>query len=348
MRKLICILLIVLFLPITELLAQTEAPPKPIEISQLAEPLVTPDWLQEDVITQPEDPAETEDSPQTQETTKPEEPTETPGPKSVVPSEENPFEEFISPPYTCMFCKLYGQTLLHDAKHILIFPTYYDRKKWLILSGAVGSVALLTAADEPIQRAIQRNRNKITDKAASIINPFGFEAAYAVIAGIYLQGVFAHNPKSKVVALDAVAASLVSWGVISTLLKYTLGRARPSEHQGAFHFDPLTRNGEENSFPSGHATQAFTLAAVLSSHYHSKWVRIPVYSFAGLVGLARMNKNRHWTSDVVGGALLGTFIGKELVVYNRRKRQELARKAEMSFVPMSDARGKSLNLFIRF
>jgi membrane-associated phospholipid phosphatase len=234
---------------------------------------------------------------------------------------------------------------------VVIFPTYYDSKKWLLFGGAVGSVFLVSAFDDDIQDAIQRNRNKVTDKAASIINPFGFEAAYAVIAGIYLQGVFAHNPKSKVVALDAIAASVVSWGVGATLLKIITGRARPSKNEGAFHFDPFSTNGEDNSFPSGHATQAFALAAVLSSHYHSKWVWIPSYTFAGLVGLARMDKNRHWASDVVGGALLGTFIGKEFVVYNRRKRRELAmheHKAEMTLVPLSDERGKSMNLFIRF
>ncbi len=317
MRKIICALLIVILLPIPELLAQSE------------------------------ESTQTQESPQT----KPAEPTETPSSKTVVPPEENPFEEFITPDYTCMFCRVYAGTLLQDAKHVVIFPTYYDSKKWLLFGGAVGSVFLVSAFDDDIQDAIQRNRNKVTDKAASIINPFGFQAAYAVIAGIYLQGVFAHNPKSKVVALDAIAASVVSWGVGATLLKIITGRARPEKNEGAFHFDPFSTNGEDNSFPSGHATQAFALAAVLSSHYHSKWVWIPSYTFAGLVGLARMDKNRHWASDVVGGALLGTFIGKEFVVYNRRKRRELSmheHKAEMTLVPLSDERGKSMNLFIRF
>ena len=317
MRKIICMLLIIFILPIPQLLAQSE------------------------------ESTQTQESPQT----KPTEPTETPSSKTVVPPEENPFEEFITPDYTCMFCKVYAGTLLQDTKHVVIFPTYYDSRKWLLFGGAVGSVLIVSAFDEDIQDAIQRNRNKVTDKAASIINPFGFQAAYAVIAGIYLQGVFAHNPKSKVVALDAIAASVVSWGVGATLLKFVTGRARPEKNEGAFHFDPFSTNGEDNSFPSGHATQAFALAAVLSSHYHSKWVWIPSYTFAGLVGLARMDKNRHWASDVVAGALLGTFIGKEFVVYNRRKRRELSMKehhAEMTLVPLSDERGKSMNLFIRF
>lgn len=318
MRKIICYLLIVLILPIPELLAQSE------ESTQTQET-------------------------QTQETNK--HATETANPNTVVPPGENPFDEFISPPYTCMFCRVYGGTLLQDAKHVVIFPTYFDSRKWLLFGGAVGSLFVISAFDDDIQDAIQRNRNKVTDKAASIINPFGFQAAYAVIAGIYLQGVFAHNAKSKVVALDAIAASVVSWGVGATLLKIITGRARPEKNEGQYHFDPFSTNGEDNSFPSGHATQAFALAAVLSSHYHSKWVWIPAYTFAGLVGLARMDKNRHWASDVVGGALLGTVVGKEFVVYNRRKRRELAQhehKAQMTLVPMSDENGRSMNLFIRF
>lgn len=318
MRKIICCLLIVLILPLPELLAQSE------ESTQTQET-------------------------QTQETNK--HATETANPKTVVSPEENPFEEFISPPYTCMFCRVYAGTLLQDAKHVVIFPTYFDSKKWLLFGGAVGSLFVISAFDDDIQDAIQRNRSRVTDKAASIINPFGFQAAYAVIAGIYLQGVFAHNAKSKVVALDAIAASVVSWGVGATLLKIITGRARPEKNEGQYHFDPFSTNGEDNSFPSGHATQAFALAAVLSSHYHSKWVWIPAYTFAGLVGLARMDKNRHWASDVVGGALLGTVVGKEFVVYNRRKRRELAQhehKAQMTLVPLSDENGRSMNLFIRF
>jgi hypothetical protein len=177
MRKIICCLLIVLILPIPELLAQSE------ESTQTQET-------------------------QTQETNK--QATETPNPKTVVSPEENPFEEFISPPYTCMFCRVYAGTLLQDAKHVVIFPTWYDQKRWLLFGGAVGSLFVISAFDDNIQESIQRNRNNVTDKAANIINPFGFQAAYAVIAGIYLQGVFAHNPKSKVVALDAIAASVVS------------------------------------------------------------------------------------------------------------------------------------------
>ena len=101
MRKIICILLIVFILPIPQLLAQSE------------------------------ESAQTQESPQT----KPKETTETPGPKTVVPPEENPFEEFITPDYTCMFCRVYAGTLLQDAKHVVIFPTYYDSKKWLRFFG---------------------------------------------------------------------------------------------------------------------------------------------------------------------------------------------------------------------
>jgi membrane-associated phospholipid phosphatase len=276
-----------------------------------------------------------------------------PGPKpSQVPRElstaENELEEFISPPYTCLFCKTFLQTFLHDTKHVLIFPTYYDRKKWLIFGGALGSILTISAFDDEIQKEIQSRRNSVTDKAADIINPFGFEAAYALMAGLYLHGVFFHNPKSKVVALDAISSTLISWGLISTLFKIGTGRSRPFLHEGQYHFDPLTRDGDENSFPSGHTTQAFSLAAVLTKHYHNKAVFFTTYGLASLVALSRMNNDKHWTSDVVGGALLGTFIGRELVVYNRRKRYELSTKAQVTFAPLISNRGKGLNVIIDF
>ena len=104
MRKTICYLLTILILPIHELMAQSE------ESTQTQE-------------------SQTQET-QTQETNK--QATETANPKTVVPPGENPFEEFISPPYTCMFCRVYAGTLLQDAKHVVIFPTYFDQKKWLL------------------------------------------------------------------------------------------------------------------------------------------------------------------------------------------------------------------------
>ena len=71
----------------------------------------------------------------------------------------------------------------------------------------------------------------------------------------------AGDPPAKAVALDGLSASIIAAGLINTPLKYAVGRSRPSKDQGACHFAPLSGN---DSFASGHTTQAFALATVIA------------------------------------------------------------------------------------
>jgi hypothetical protein len=75
-------------------------------------------------------------------------------------------------------------------------------------------------------------------------------------------------------------------------------------------------NGEDNhSFPSGHATTAFTNATLLHEEYGH---RSPLYSIGGYgtataVGSMRVLNNKHWLADVLMGA--GVGIGATKVLY---------------------------------
>eukprot|EP01132_Coremiostelium_polycephalum_P019904 gene19904-23665_t len=66
-------------------------------------------------------------------------------------------------------------------------------------------------------------------------------------------------------------------------------------------------NGAPNSFPSGHAAEAFASAEFLRQEYNeiSPWYTVSGYSAAVLVGYLRMYNNKHWLSDVISGAGLG-------------------------------------------
>ena len=61
-----------------------------------------------------------------------------------------------------------------------------------------------------------------------------------------------------------------------------------------------------SSFPSGHTSSAFALAGSMAYSYGWK-AGIPAYAIASAIGLSRIKEGRHWASDVVGGAVLGTF-----------------------------------------
>lgn len=103
----------------------------------------------------------------------------------------------------------------------------------------------------------------------------------------------------------AVAVGLVGWW-LAKVAKDAIGRGRPY----SFLTDLHHRSGvpTDLGFPSGHATVAFGLAAVLSP-YLARPARLVAYGSALVVAFARVHLGAHLPLDVIGGAALGYGLG---------------------------------------
>lgn len=64
-------------------------------------------------------------------------------------------------------------------------------------------------------------------------------------------------------------------------------------------------SGGSYSFPSGHSSEAFSIATSLSISFPKWYVVAPAYLWAGLVGYSRMDLGVHYPTDVLAGAVLG-------------------------------------------
>lgn len=108
------------------------------------------------------------------------------------------------------------------------------------------------------------------------------------------------------------AACVGGAGGTVQIVKHLVGRARPDWVQGATRFfGPfgIWNNGPSmpiDSMPSGHTAAAFAMAVALSW----RWPRATAIWFATAagVGVSRVLLDRHFLSDVVLGALLGTAV----------------------------------------
>lgn len=104
-----------------------------------------------------------------------------------------------------------------------------------------------------------------------------------------------------------IAGGLLLSGLTVNLLKPLIGRARPGSSTDAYDFRPFSK---QDSWPSGHTAMAFALATAVSDEVRFTPVTIVLYGGATLTAWSRVNDNRHWTTDVVTGALVGIASAK--------------------------------------
>ena len=198
-------------------------------------------------------------------------------------------------------------------------PLSWDVRDWE-KAAAVGIVfGGLLASDRTIDTEIRRYRSPATDQLSRATTPFGATYAVGISVALLAGGFVANEAGVRDTGRDAIEASLLSALLTNLVLKPVAGRERPFVSNGRTDFDAFSSNA---SFPSGHATEAFAVAAVVSRHAEGWVVPTLSYTLASLVAFDRMNDHVHFASDVFFGAVIGMGIGR--FVTRRHESSEVA------------------------
>jgi membrane-associated phospholipid phosphatase len=212
----------------------------------------------------------------------------------------------------------YLKSYLTDTRDLVVQPVHWKATEWLVVGGAAVTFTAIYANDLKIQEFWQQNQSDQADFISKYVaEPFGSGLYTLPALGIlYGSGWVFDNEKSRHVALLGAKAWVLT-GAATVVLKQLAHRQRPNEGE---HPDPYFWKGpyaftsSMTSFPSGHTSTAFAVAAVIAGSYPEKWwLGALSYSAATLVGASRMYDNKHWGSDVFVGALLGWWVGHSLV-----------------------------------
>jgi membrane-associated phospholipid phosphatase len=210
---------------------------------------------------------------------------------------------------------------LTDARDLCCGFTRWHTGEWVTAAASVAGVAGLFSADNWIRVRIQRNRTPATDAVSSLAKPLG-DGFYALpaLAGSYLYGWAFEDGRARDAARFGVESFVLS-GVVTSILKYGFNRHRPWDNQGPYRWAGPGISGDDQSFPSGHATTAFSVAGSIAEVYQGNYaVQIIAYALATMVGLSRLNDDAHWASDVLTGAIIGT-VAAHTVVSGERSEQ---------------------------
>jgi membrane-associated phospholipid phosphatase len=194
-------------------------------------------------------------------------------------------------------------TLLKDtAQDFVTFPK--RPSTWVILGIGAGSAGLAHLEDDYV--VSHATGNEDADKAFALgqwVGSMYVQVGSAVglwAVGRYVVAPIEDEPRTNKVSeigFDLIRAQILSQGVTQGM-KLAFRRDRPT--------------GECCAFPSGHAAAAFAAAAVLERHvgYRASW---PAMLGATYVAASRLVDNRHFLSDVLMGAAVGTASGWTVV-----------------------------------
>jgi membrane-associated phospholipid phosphatase len=219
---------------------------------------------------------------------------------------------------------------LKDAGEIWSYPVHVKTRDLLPIAGLTVLTGIIIHNDEAIHRGFinYRDNHAWVRGISPIITEMGAPGAWGTVAAFFCVGLIAKNSRTLETAALASSAMLQS-AILLTVIKGLAGRQRPFWDHGIDHwsgpegffkwFEPGLY-GKYDSFPAGHALDAFSLATVLAMQYRATvWVPILAYTVATGVGLSRVTENKHWLSDVLAGGVLGFLVGR-MVVLNHRER----------------------------
>jgi undecaprenyl-diphosphatase len=145
-----------------------------------------------------------------------------------------------------------------------------------------------------------RKRLMLFTQVARWISCSGDGLLYLVFGGyLFWSGL----PDNRLLLACALAAFAVE-RPLYFVLKNGFKRNRPQE--ALTNFRSFIIPSDEFSFPSGHTSGAFLMATLLASFHPG--ISLPIYLWAGSVGLSRIFLGVHFPTDILMGATMGTSI----------------------------------------
>ena len=181
---------------------------------------------------------------------------------------------------------------------------------------AVGFLVGAQTIDPVMNDGVRAWSSGSVDRFLDETNPMGGPAVTGKVAGIFGLTLLLGDEKSQDAAFTSLESLFLAGG-ISYGLKYAFGRGRPDEHFAPTHFEPFSGL---SSFPSGHTTTAFAIIVPWAVYYRTPLARALLLLPLG-TALARLDRDKHWATDVIAGGTIGTLTA----VFLARRHQGVGR-----------------------
>ncbi len=171
--------------------------------------------------------------------------------------------------------------------------------------------------DIRVFRSVNNIQNKFVNTFINVTNASFVPASIGAPIGLYITSRINKNPYDESSAV-LLALSEITNEFVTQAFKYTFKRNRPFRTLNKVYFTDTNSVRGTYSFPSGHASGAFTIATLLTLRYPDKPMLISgLFTYAVIVSLGRIYLGVHYPSDILGGMFVGA--GSAALIYSLRK-----------------------------
>lgn len=194
------------------------------------------------------------------------------------------------------------------------------------------------ALDSSVREALVWSNNGRARTASDVL-AFGVMPAATLVPLAFAADSGEDALLDTLFVVEAVALAQV----VNQTMKFSMGRQRPFVHFGNYPEPDRSPDPDDNlSFYSGHSSLAFSFAAAagtvasLRGYRSAPWVWGAGMALATSVAYFRIAADKHYLTDVVTGAVIGTAIGVAAprLLHPREPPGEAGATVRVTFVPL--------------
>jgi membrane-associated phospholipid phosphatase len=176
---------------------------------------------------------------------------------------------------------------------------------WLIgIVIAATAIAVSFHFDDSVRDFMMQHQNPPVQNFMRYVSLLGDWPTHAAVGLVLLGLAWRRGSEEWTRIFFAMLLAMMLAGVVGTVIKRTVPRARPSVHTEIGWVGPRS-SSKYQSFPSGHvgaSTAFFGVLLIARRRVGIACLPIPI-----LIGVSRMYIGAHYLSDVVCAAVLGTL-----------------------------------------
>ena len=200
------------------------------------------------------------------------------------------------------------KTAFNGVTHAFSRPAHWKKKDFNTLGALLIGTVALTGVDNEVNTFFSRQQSSFPE----VVRDFGWYSGspqnyFVATAGIYGFGLFTKNEKIRKTGILIIASSFTS-GLLQSIGKNAIGRARPTAKIGPVAFDPFSKASKFHSFPSGHTVLLTTMSHAIAKQFDNTWTKIGIYSLGSIAPISRLLDGAHWLTDVAFSAALSIIV----------------------------------------